>query len=170
MSITIRLAQRRDALEIALLSKRTIEFGLPWSWDPARVAKAISNQSTNVVIARIADVLSGFGIMEYTDTKAHLSLLAIDEQNRRQGLGSQILKWLEDVARMAGITEFRVEARADNLAALAFYRKHGYREVATELGMYYGVEDGVRLAKSFTSMVADAQPLMAFKVPRLGRE
>ena len=57
--------------------------------------------------------------------------------------------WLEKVALSAGITQFLVEARADNTAAIAFYRKHGYEVPSEVLGMYYGSEDGVRLAKKF---------------------
>jgi hypothetical protein len=34
------------------------------------------------------------------------------------------------------------------VAALAFYRRHGYHQRATVLGMYEGCEDGVRLEKT----------------------
>lgn len=44
-------------------------------------------------------------------------------------------------------SRFRVEARADNAGALAFYRKHGYVESEQVLGMYFGAEDGVALSK-----------------------
>jgi len=147
MPVTIRLATARDASDVADLSRRAVEHGLPWSWTPARVAKAIADPNTNVIVARIADALTGFGVMEYQDETAHLVLFAVDAPGRRKGVGSQLLAWLEKVAAAAGIAQIHLEARADNAAALAFYRKHGYRDQAEVLGMYYGAEDGVRLVK-----------------------
>jgi hypothetical protein len=58
----------------------------------------------------------------------------------------------QKVALTAGITRVRVEARADNVGTLAFYRKHGYLQVTEVLGMYHGAEDSVRLAKSLCAL------------------
>lgn len=85
--------------------------------------------------------------MAYEDDAAHLLLFAVDAPDRRRGLGSRLLDWLEQVARTAGISRFRVEVRADNAGALAFYRKHGYVEREQVPGMYFGAEDGVALSK-----------------------
>lgn len=143
----IRLAFPADAKAIAALSRTEIEYGLPWRWKPARVGCAIADPDTNVVVVPEGDRLIGFGIMFYRDTLAHLQLLAVRPDARRRGIGSAVLDWLENVASVAGITTIRLEARQDNAAALAFYRKHGYRERASVLGMYQGREDGVRLEK-----------------------
>jgi ribosomal protein S18 acetylase RimI-like enzyme len=91
--------------------------------------------------------LLGFGIMVYADDTAHLSLLAVDPNARRQGVGTALLLWLEEVAGVAGIERVQLEARRSNSAALAFYRRHGYQQTDTVAGMYLGVEDGVRLQK-----------------------
>ena len=76
-----------------------------------------------------------------------ISSFAVREDVRRLGTGSALLRWLEQVACVAGVTQFMVEARRDNIAALAFYRKHGYLEREAVCGMYEGSEDGVRLEK-----------------------
>ena len=148
MPISIRLANIHDAEDIAAMAREAIEYDLPWSWNPSRVAQAIADPDTNVVVARIAGALIGFGVMQYEDETAHLVLFAVDAPDRRRGLGSQLLAWLEEVAIVAGISQFRVEARANNTAALAFYGRHGYTEKCEVLGMYCGVEDGVRLVKN----------------------
>lgn len=147
MPIAIRLAERRDAPQIAELSRRAIENGLPWSWTTRRIEEAIADPDINVVVAKLSGAVIGFGLMEYEDDAAHLLLFAVDAPDRRQGLGSRLLDWLEQVARTAGISRFRVEARADNAGALAFYREHGYVESEQVLGMYFGAEDGVALSK-----------------------
>jgi ribosomal-protein-alanine N-acetyltransferase len=53
----------------------------------------------------------GFGIMKYDDDVAHLLLFAVREDARRQGVGSALLAWLEQVALVAGVRRFVVEAR-----------------------------------------------------------
>ena len=145
--LKMRLATVHDAQGIAELSRKAVEHGLPWGWTPTRVTTAIADPSTNVIVAKISGAVIGFGVMEYEDDSAHLLLFAVDAPDRRKGLGSKLLAWLEEVASAAGITKVRVEARADNAAALAFYGKHGYIQQTEVLGMYHGAEDGVRLSK-----------------------
>jgi [ribosomal protein S18]-alanine N-acetyltransferase len=144
----IRLATRDDARAIAELSRTQIEHGLPWRWTPPRVQRAIGDAQTNVCVAAPDGRVIGFGIMIYADESAHLSLLAVDPAARRLGVGSALLQWLEQVARVAGMACIRLEARHDNAAALAFYRRHGYVQTGTVAGMYLGVADGVRLEKA----------------------
>lgn len=144
----IRLATREDARAIAELSRREIEHGLPWRWTSPRVLRAIRDRNSNVVVALEQELLVGFGIMGYADETAHLKLLAVNPQSRRRGVGSALLLWLEQVAGVAGIERIELEARQDNNdAALAFYRRHGYRSTETLIGYYLGIEDGVRLEK-----------------------
>lgn len=143
----IRLATREDARAIAALSRSEIEHGLPWRWTAPRVRRCIVDPGTNVCVAMQRDAMVAFGIMVYADDTAHLSLLAVNPGGRRQGVGSAVLQWLEQVARIAGVTHVQLEARQDNTAALAFYRRHGYEHKGTVVGMYLGMEDGVRMEK-----------------------
>jgi ribosomal-protein-alanine N-acetyltransferase len=143
----IRIATIADAGVIARLSRAEIEHGLIWRWTPERVRHAVRDPDTNVVVAVDGASLRGFGIMVYRDERAHLCLLAVDPRQRRQGVGTALLAWLEHVARVAGLQRLGLEARQDNAAALAFYARHGYQRVAVVAGMYQGLETGVRLLK-----------------------
>ena len=145
--LALRLATPADAAGIALMSRDTIERGLPWTWRPERVARSIRDANTNVVVAGPAQAIAAFGIMSYLEADAHLLLLAVHPLRRRAGLGSAILEWLEDVARAAGARRIRVEARRDNIAARSFYNEHAYHERAIREAMYSGMADGVRLEK-----------------------
>jgi ribosomal-protein-alanine N-acetyltransferase len=144
----VSIALASDAADIAAMSRRLIEHGLPWSWRRGRVGRAIAAENTNVAVVRGADEeLAGFGIMEYWDEDAHLVLFAVRPARQRQGVGSAILQWLEASARVAGAQRIRVEARRDNAAARNFYNEHGYHEVTINPHMYSGVVDGIRLEK-----------------------
>jgi ribosomal-protein-alanine N-acetyltransferase len=143
----IRLATTGDAATIAQMSRDCIEQGLEWSWRQPRVRGAILDAATNVAVLAEGDSLLGFGIMQYRDDTAHLSLFAIRPSHRHRGLGGRLLAWLEQPALVAGIALLRVEARADNAGAIAFYRRHGFEPVRTVTGYYAGAIDAVKLEK-----------------------
>ncbi len=145
---TIRLAKPGEAQVIGTMSRDWIEHGLGWSWKAARVLQAIHDPSTNVAVLVQDDQLDGFGIMQYLDDDApHLVLLAVSPVLRHQGKGRQLLAWLEESAYVAGSTTIRLECRADNINAIAFYRHLGYRQVDTVDGYYDGLVNAVRLLK-----------------------
>jgi ribosomal-protein-alanine N-acetyltransferase len=144
----IRLARFTDATAIARMSRDYIEHGLGWGWTPTRVLRSIRDRATNVAVVHQGGNLLGFGIMRYDDQTAHLLLMAVDPARRRRGMAAALLAWLETVARTAGIERIRVETRADNAPALAFYRGRGYAQVERIPGYYRGVEDAIRLEKN----------------------
>jgi ribosomal-protein-alanine N-acetyltransferase len=143
----VRFARVADAPAIARMSRHCIEHGLPWSWRPDRVARAIGDADTNVIVVGDASALAGFGIMSYPDDDAHLLLLAVHPAQRRRGVGSAILGWLEAVARAAGTRRIRLEARRDNDTARHFYAEHGYHERRITKAMYCQRLDGIHLEK-----------------------
>ena len=144
----IRLAAASDAASIAAMSRSYIEQGLGWSWRDARVLQSILHPATNVAVATDGLEIVGFGIMQYKDDTAHLALFAIQPSHRNRGLGSQLVRWLEKPALVAGVDRVRVEARADNQLALRFYRRLGFLPLQTVPGYYGGIVDAVRLEKS----------------------
>ena len=144
---TLRLATRADAPGIAALSRDRIEQGLGWSWTAPRVLRSIADRGTNAVVACDGARLLGFGIMKYHDDEAHLLLLAVRADAGRRGIGSAMLRWLEQSALVAGVGQVYLEARLANAEARAFYAKLGYREIQTLAGYYQGREACVRLAK-----------------------
>lgn len=143
----IRLATAADAAEIAAMSRDQIEQGLPWSWTEGRVRAAMRNRDTNVAVTGPTGALRAFGIMAYRDDVAHLLLFSVRPNYRRQGVGAELLRWLEAVAVTAGIGRIVVECRRDNSLARNFYGESGYHELAISRGYYRGLEDAIRLEK-----------------------
>lgn len=144
---SVRLATPADAAAIARMSRDQIEHGLGWSWTEARIERAIRDRDINVAVVRESATLLAFGIMSYRDEKAHLLLFAVNPSHRRRGIGSVVLRWLEEVARGAGIRRIHVECRRDNEAARNFYGEHGYHEYEIARRYYAAVEDAIRLEK-----------------------
>ena len=78
--------------------------------------------------------------MEFHEEHAHLNLLAVTPEDRRHHIGSALLKWLEDSAKVAGIARINLEVRTTNKSALSFYRNHHYQLDREIQGYYRGKE------------------------------
>ncbi len=135
-----------DALAVAEMSRDLIETGLGWSWSRQRVARAISDPETLVLTARHRGRVVGFGIMEFGEEKSHLSLLAVKPGYQREGIGTQVFRWLKESALTAGIAIVKLELRATNVVAQQFYRSLGFEEAGWAVGYYRGQETALRMA------------------------
>jgi ribosomal protein S18 acetylase RimI-like enzyme len=145
----IRLATDADAEPIAVMSRCLIEVGLRgWSWDPARVTRAIRHRDTCVTVAEIDQQICGFAIAEFGDTRMHLSLLAVAAAQQRSGVGRALVAWLEQSALTAGIAEIQLELRANNAGAKFFYQSLGFAFVRAVPGYYRGEETAFKMHKT----------------------
>src|SRR5258708_1397942 len=143
----IGLARATDAREIAEMSRDLIEQGLTWSWTPARVQHFISGPESSVVVARREQRIAAFGIMHFGDDVAHLNLLAVAPEHRRQGLGSLLMDWLTRTAVEAGVFRINLELRTHNDAARVFYARLGFDQLGVVQGYYQGREAALRMSR-----------------------
>ena len=123
---------------MAEMSRTLIESGLGWRYTARRMAALISDAETVVLVAHDASRLQGFAVMQFGDEQAHLVLLCVQPMQRRRGIGRRLSEWLVESARVAGIESIGLELRADNTAALAFYRRLGFTEMQLVPGYYDG--------------------------------
>jgi [ribosomal protein S18]-alanine N-acetyltransferase len=143
----LSLARSTDAREIAEMSRDLIEQGLTWSWTPARVQHFISGPESSVVVARREHRIAAFAIMHFGDEVAHLNLLAVAPEHRRQGLGRQLMDWLTATAIEAGVFRINLEVRTHNEAALFFYQGLGFDQLGVVQGYYQGREAALRMSR-----------------------
>jgi ribosomal-protein-alanine N-acetyltransferase len=149
---TLVLAVSADAREIAEMSRDLIEHGLTWSWTPARVQHFISGAESSVIVARrerrgAAPRIAAFAIMHFGTDVAHLNLLAVAPEHRRQGLARRLMDWLTLTAIEAGVFRINLELRTDNTAARAFYESLGFVAAGVVQGYYQGRESALRMSR-----------------------
>ena len=129
------------------MSRDLIETGLAHSWTAVRIARHIEHADSVVLTARVECAVAGFAVMQFADDSAHLNLLAVRPQYRRQGFGRQLLSWLHETAVTAGTFVIALELRATSAAAHAFYSALGYRDSGRAMAYYQGVEDAIRMTR-----------------------
>ena len=144
---TLGLARAADAREIAEMSRDLIEHGLTWSWTPARVQHSIGGAESSVVVARRDLRVAAFAIMHFGDDVAHLNLLAVAPEHRRQGLGWRLMSWLTATAVEAGVFRINLELRTGNEPARLFYGRLGFDELGIVQGYYQGREAALRMSR-----------------------
>ena len=144
---TLGLARANDAREIAEMSRDLVEQGLTWSWTQARVQHFISGPESSVVVARREQHIAAFAIMHFGDEVAHLNLLAVAPEHRRQGLGRQIMRWLTETAIEAGVFRINLELLTRIEPARIFYERLGFDELGVVQGYYQGREAALRMSR-----------------------
>jgi ribosomal-protein-alanine N-acetyltransferase len=144
--LELRPARRSEAEAMACMSRDFIETGLGWQWREQRILHHMRCQDSVVLAARTPEQLMGFAIMHFLWEEAHLLLLAVEPAYRRQGVGLQLVRWLEKSARTAGIETIYLEVRANNPAAQAFYRALDYHDLYLIPGYYQRREPALRMA------------------------
>ena len=125
---TLRPARPADAPTLAQMSRELIEAGLGWRYTPRRMATLIADPETVTLVACAAQRIQGFAVMQFGEAEAHLILLCVRSSQRQRGIGRGLHQWLVESARVAGIASVQLELRADNAAALSFYRRLCYAE------------------------------------------
>lgn len=137
-TVTLRPARVQEARACAELSRDLIEAGLVWRYTPGRMAALIGDPETVVLVACDGSRIQGFAVMHFGDVHAHLSLLCVLPTRQRRGIGRRLHQWLLESAGVAGIASIQLELRADNSAALSFYRRLGFTETQLVTGYYDG--------------------------------
>jgi ribosomal-protein-alanine N-acetyltransferase len=94
-------------------------------------------EGSHCVLAAMPGAIAGFVLTERSRDLAHIITLDVLEPYRRQSIGSLLLAAAEKEAAGHGAGLMYLETATTNKAAIALWKKHGYRETAT-IANYYG--------------------------------
>lgn len=137
-AVMLRLADAQDAPTMAALSRDLIEAGLTWRYSAQRIAALVAEAEVSALVACDSARLLGFAVMQFGDERAHLSLLCVQLEQQRRGIGRRLVTWLLESAYVAGMASVHLELRADNEPARMFYRAQGFSETILVPGYYEG--------------------------------
>lgn len=112
----------------------------------------LQEQGANIFVAETNGALAGIGASEHADN--HISDIWVAPVHEGKGIGSALVKALEEQFRRRGFSEATIRVSADNRRALGLYLHLGYCE--TWRGFAYDPILGVTLEN-----VALTRPLEA---------
>ena len=89
--------------------------------------------------------------------------VAVAPKARRHGIGTRMMHAAEAVCRERGMSTIRLEVSTQNLVAMEFYRRLGYRTDGVLYGYYSWGEDAYSMHKAIVppSSAESSQPLTA---------
>jgi ribosomal protein S18 acetylase RimI-like enzyme len=136
--VTIRSATPEDVdLLMSLVAQLESELPQnPYDEDPADVERAKVERMVAEGVALLAEddgrpvgyVLARYG--DHGAATAYVSDLWVDGDARRQGLGRELLRRVGSAAAERGVTHVLLDVHANNRAAIGFYERLGFEEMA----------------------------------------
>ncbi|MFR3800351.1 GNAT family N-acetyltransferase [Ruminococcus sp.] len=104
--------------------------------------------------------LCGYAAVSRTGDAVNLDDIAVSPAFRRQGIGRQLLDWAHG---QFPESEFWLEVRESNAAAIALYESAGYRQVGFRKRYYHAPEEGaVLMTREVKNMTELLMQLKAF--------
>jgi len=121
------------------------------SYSKQELKAYVRRRGSFTLVAADADdsKIAGF-IVVHDGGTAHVITIDVDKAARRLGVGSLLLRTAEDRLRADGASAVGLETAVDNVAALSFYKRHGYSVVRTWPRYYSNGVDALVLKKDLT--------------------
>jgi ribosomal-protein-alanine N-acetyltransferase len=147
--VTIRTMLEPDVSSVVAIERAAYQF--PWSEGIFRDCLRVG------YVCRVACVgaeVVAYGVMSVGAGEAHILNLCVNAHFRCRGIGRQLLRYLVDRARSAGMGEAFLEVRPSNTAAIRLYQSMGFEQVGIRRGYYQAVggrEDAAVLKLALTN-------------------
>lgn len=122
--ISISIMNSDDIAEVLKIEKEC--FATPWSENAFNME--LKNKLAKYVVARVDGEIIGYGGLWMIIDEGHITNIAVKEEFRGSGAGSEILKHLIDTCKENGISSMTLEVRRGNEPAKALYKKYGFLE------------------------------------------
>ena len=145
MVLSLRSYEPHDFATLHKLDQACFPPGISYSKTTLRYFLTIP--SADCVVALEENRIAGFILSEENPPLAHIITLDVAQKERRRGVGSALLEKLESNLEARGVRSILLETATDNEAAVAFWRRGGYRIEATLKRYYLGRVDAYEMRK-----------------------
>jgi len=145
MAVTLRPYEPHDFPALHRLDQACFPAGISYSKTTLRYFLTIP--SADCIVAADGKQITGFILTEENPPLAHVITLDVAETHRRHGLGSALLAESEKNLTLRGVRSILLETAIENEAAVAFWKRHGYRIEAVLKRYYLGRLDAYEMRK-----------------------
>ncbi|MDO4684037.1 MAG: ribosomal protein S18-alanine N-acetyltransferase [Lautropia sp.] len=136
--LSIRPMRDADLDAVSLIESAVQRF--PWRRQQFQDAIQAGYQAW-VLLKPPSDAIIGYAILMPVVDEVELLTLAVAAGWQGNGVGGQLLGWLQSHARGTGMQSMLLEVAAGNEAALNLYRRAGFERIGQRRG-YYRAADG----------------------------
>jgi len=104
-------------------------------WTPGNFSDALDSGYV-CKVAELDGNMVGYAVMMPALDEVELLNVSIAAEYQGRGLGSNLLQRMMELARGISMQRMFLEVRPSNVAALALYSKHGFREIGLRRDYY----------------------------------
>ncbi len=119
--------------EVQLLDGKCRESS---TWDRGVWKNLFDNLPLRVILRYREDKLLGFLVMSQVHDEAELLRICVAESNRKEGLGTQLIKSAIHILNSQPVVSFHLEVRKDNRPAIKLYQSMGFKSVGVRRAYY----------------------------------
>ena len=126
---SIRLANKKDTNKCVSLSKNSWPT---WWKNNERLGKKHIEDGINgkrCLVAISNNKIIGFCIWGIIWNKIHLQDIFVKEKYRKEGIATKLVKTMEEIAKKRGFKEIVSDTDFNNLKAISFHLKNGFKKV-----------------------------------------
>ena len=146
MAFVIREFKPEDFETLWRMDQECFPPGISYSKQELKAYTRRRGSFTLVATNADESTIAGF-IVVHDGPTAHVITIDVDRTARRLGVGSLLLQAAEDRLRAGGSSAVGLETAVDNVAALSFYKRHGYSVVRTWPRYYSNGVDALVMKK-----------------------
>ena len=100
----------------------------PWN-DPRKdIARKMTVQQELFVVGVMNGTIVASAMAGYEGHRGWVNYLAVDPRYRRDGLGRRLMSYVEKRLAKLGCPKINIQIRQDNLEAIAFYKRIGFKK------------------------------------------
>jgi len=138
--------KREHVAQVAALE--AICFSDPWS--EASVASELANPLSLWIVAVEGSAVLGYVGSQSVMGEADMMNLAVSPENRKRGIGAQLVQTLIARLQEIGVHSLALEVRQSNDAAISLYGRLGFVQIGRRPGYYrHPKEDALILRKEW---------------------
>jgi [ribosomal protein S18]-alanine N-acetyltransferase len=119
------------------------------AYDASELAYFMNHEGAETIVLEADAKIVAFLIMEIHRNRRTATIVTLDvcENERRNGYGSQLLRRSEEMLIDFGVEAYDLQVDVMNIAAIAFYKKHGFTTVRTLRHYYANGNDAFLMVK-----------------------
>ena len=153
MAITLRAYDPADFEALYAIDRVCYPRGIAYSRSMLR--EFLNFSGARCLVAQAGEPhgssIAGFIISESSGANGRIITIDVLEQHRRGGVGTVLLRGIEQHMANTGVRRVELETATSNAAGVAFWERHGYRKTGVLRGYYLGRLDAWKMRKTLAA-------------------
>ena len=123
---------------LAQLAQIESELFVHDAWSAAQINSLLAQPFNHIIYAtdELNQRLVGYCFYSHIFEDAEILKIGTCRDYQKQGIASQLLTAMAQMCQATGAERVLLEVREDNHAAIAFYQKHGFEQIAVRKNYY----------------------------------